>query len=359
MSSVDLQSNSRLRQLWAFGCSLKLAIALASTATILIMGGSLVMHFNPTIFSGMEDQIMSRWLPQAWSQAPQLVFWVPLSGLCVVLFGINTLCCLIDWFFKIKSRWRKTGEYLIHAGFILLVIAYAWGSISGFRSGPHRLFPGDRMPVPNMPGYTLSLEKFTPQLEPSGRPLDMVNQVSLWKDEKAVAKAVVSINHPLLFDGLVILPSSFGQELQGFRFHLPDRGFVDLTSGSRLPISPDISLFVQRLLPDARRNSQGQVMRAGSRLNNPAMQISMQSLTGEQLWNGWYFLREPPPKYLRDAGVFLRPIEPLYKTFSLLTINRDPGDKMALVGSLCISIGVIFAFFSFYRKRARGDRPEV
>ena len=358
MAPISQQSKSLQQRLWSLGCSLKLAIALASTVTILIMGGSLVMHFNPAIFAGMEQETISSWLPQAWVQAPKLVFWVPLSGLCVLLFCINTFCCLIDWFFKIKTRWRKTGEYLIHAGFILLVIAYFWGNISGFRSGPHRLFKGDLVAIPNMPGYSLKLDEFTPQLEPSGRPLDMINRVSLWKDEKPVAKAVVRINHPLIYDGLIILPTSFGQELQGFRFHMPDRGFVDFTSGSRLPLSPEVTLVVHKLLPDARRNIQGRVILVGNRLNNPAMQLSLSDPTG-QLWEGWYFLREPLPDALREAGVFLRPVEPINKTYSLLTINRDPADKMALTGSLCISIGVIFAFFSFYRKRAQGDRPEV
>lgn len=358
MASMDQQSKSLCPRMWRFLCSLKLAIALASAATILIMGGSLVMHFNPAVFAGMEQEIMIRWLPHALERAPHLAFWVPLSGLCILLFGINTLCCLIDWLFKIKARWRKAGEYLIHTGFILLVVAYLWGNIYGFRSGPHRLFPGDSVAIPNMPGYSLNLEEFTAQLEPSGRPLDMMNQVSLWKGERQIARALVRINHPLIHDGLVILPSSFGQDLQGFRFHMPTRGLVDLMNGSRMQVSPEVTLVVHQLLPDALHDNQGRVWRVGEHLNNPALQLSLSGPNG-LFWKGWYFLREPLPRALREAGLFLRPVEPIHKTFSLLTINRDPGDKLALSGSICISIGVIFAFFSFYRKREQGDRPDV
>jgi len=52
-------------------------------------------------------------------------------------------------------------------------------------------------------------------------------------------------------------------------------------------------------------------------------------------------------------------VEPVLSIFSLLTINRDPGNKVALTGGLMITVGVIFTFFSFYRKRTIGDRPEI
>lgn len=358
MPSITQTSRTLRSRLWALGCSLKLAIALASAATILIMGGSLVMHFNPELFAGMEQDIMSKWLRQAWAQAPHLVFWVPLGGLCVLLLAVNTLCCLIDWLISFRTRWRKCGEYLIHSGFVLLVIAYAWGSLSGFRSGPHALFPGERFTIADLPEYALQLEEFAPQIGPSGRPLDMINRVSLWKNGQQVTAGEVRINHPLIYDGLVILPSSFGQEFAGFRFSLPEERFVDLFTGSRLQLSAEITLVVGSFLADARQAGQNRVIPVGSRLNNPAMQVSLHSSSG-QLWQGWYFLREPLPVAMREAGVLLRPQTPLYRTFSLLTINRDPGDKLALTGSLCIAIGVIFACFSFYRKRAQGDRPEL
>ena len=355
---LNNSAKNNLLKLWAFGCSLKLAIALASVATLLIMGGSLVMHYNPAIFAGLEQETMGRWLPQAMSRAPLLVAWLPLSGLCVLLFAMNTLCCLLDWLSSFRARWRKSGEYLIHVGFILLTIAYLWGNISGFRSGPHRLAPGDRMSIPEMPGYQLELEEFTPQLEPSGRPLDMVNKVALWKNDRRVAQKIVRINHPLIYDGLVILPASFGQELQGFRFHMPGIGFVDLVPGSRLSVSSGLSLAVDNFLPDAARDRQGRVIPVGSRLNNPALQLSLFGPTGT-IWQGWYFLRRPLPEGLVNAGIYLKPVEPVLTPFSLLTINRDPGDKTALAGGVCITVGVLFAFFSFYRKRATGDRPEI
>lgn len=347
-----------LIRLWTLGCSLKLAIALASTATLLIMGGSLVMHDNPDIFASMDQEVLGTWLEQAWARSPQLTFWVPLSGVCILLFAVNTACCLVDWLTKISTRWRKSGEYLIHAGFILLTIAFLWGNTSGFRSGPHRMVPGQRLSIPPIPAYALQLEAFTPKLDQSGRPLDMINEVSLWKNGKQVASQTVRINHPLLYDGLVILPTSFGREPTGFRFHRPGTGPVDLIPGRRLAIAPGLTLVTHQFLPDARLDNRGRVMPLGGRLNNPALQLSLLGPSGET-WRGWYFLRQPLPEAITRVGISLRPLEPVYTPFSLLTINRDPGDKLALAGGVCITVGVILAFFSFYRKRAVGDRPEV
>jgi hypothetical protein len=81
MVFIGQQSKSLRQSLWDFFCSLKLAIVLASTVTLLTMAGSLIMHFNPEIFASMEQEIMSRWLPQAWRRAPLLVSWVPLTSL--------------------------------------------------------------------------------------------------------------------------------------------------------------------------------------------------------------------------------------------------------------------------------------
>lgn len=348
---------SLLRRLWRWGCSLKLAIYVASTATLLIMGGSLIMHRYPRVFGNLDQVLLGEWLERAWSQAPGLVWWLPLSGLLLALFALNTLCCLLDWLARVRSRWRKSGEYLIHAGFILLALAFAWNTFDGFRSGPHRLFPGERLELRDMPGYSLRLERFTPELSDTGRPLDMRNLVSLWEGDRLVKRAEIRFNHPLTHRGLVVLPTSMGQSLQGFRFHLPGEGLLNLMPGSRLPLAGGGYLEVLALLPDARRTGSGGALPGGDRLGNPAMQVRLSGPAGAR-WEGWYFLRASPPPALTAVNLFLRPVEPLFRNYSLLTVNRDPGSRLAAAGALCMTFGVGFAFVSFYAKRARGDRPE-
>ncbi|NJC88605.1 MAG: cytochrome c biogenesis protein ResB [Desulfuromonas sp.] len=347
-----------LQRLWAVGCSLKLAIYAASAATLLIMGGSLAMNAHPRIFGGMDGTTINAWFAGTWPSAPQLTWWLPLTALCLLIFGINTLCCLLDWLTHLRARWRKTGEYLIHTGFLLLLIGYAWGNLAGFRSGPHRLAPGETLALPQLPGYSLQLDSFTPDFSPEGRPLDMVSAVVLLRNGNEVARGTVRINHPLLHDGLVILATSLDQRLAGFRCFLNGVGTIDLAPGSRVALPDGGTLGVLQLLADARQAADGQVIPMGEQLGNPALQLLLLRPDGS-LWQGWYFLREPPPFELAAAGAAPRPLQPLAGYVSLLTVNRDPGAGLALAGGICLTIGVLLAMLSFYRKRRRGDRPQI
>jgi len=347
-----------LQRLWNLGCSLKLAIYVASLATLLIMGGSLVMPAHPEIFGGMDAAPIGEWFAGAWARAPQLLWWLPLTALCLVIFGLNTLCCLVDWLIHLKARWRKAGEYLIHSGFLLLLVGYLWGNLAGFRSGPHRLAAGETLQLPTTQ-YALRLERFAPDFSAEGRPLDLVNEVALLHAGQEVARGTVRFNHPLLHDGLVILATSLDQRLTGFRCFLPGIGMVDLAPGSRVALPDGHTLGVLNLLADARQTGDGRVIPVGERLGNPAMQLLLLRPDGSS-WQGWYFLREAPPLPLATTtGAAPQPLQPLAGYVSLLTVNRDPGAGLALAGGGCLTVGVLFAMLSFYRKRARGDRPQV
>ena len=128
--------------------------------------------------------------------------------------------------------------------------------------------------------------------------------------------------------------------------------------GSRLTLPDGSTLGVMNLLGDARRTADGRVIPLGDQLGNPALQLLLIRADGS-VWQGWHFLREAPPEPLVQAGAAPQPLQPLAGYVSLLTVNRDPGAGIALAGGLCLTIGVGFALFSFYRKRARGDRPQI
>jgi len=96
---------------WSFLCSLKLAIVLASCATLMAVGGSLLMPSNPQVFNLLDEMILRDWLVEVAPETPSLTRWVAVAAVLVLLPGLNTLCCVIDWLVHLRSRWRKSGEY--------------------------------------------------------------------------------------------------------------------------------------------------------------------------------------------------------------------------------------------------------
>ena len=123
-----------LQRIWNLLCSLKLAIYLASAATLLLMAGSLLVPFNQQVFGNMDQVPFGEWLSKTALPHLSLTWWFWLASLIMILFGLNTLCCFIDWLLHIRSRWRKCGEYMLHLGIVLVLFAYLWGSGAGWRN---------------------------------------------------------------------------------------------------------------------------------------------------------------------------------------------------------------------------------
>ena len=249
---------------WKLCCSLKLTIVLASAATLVTIGGSLLIPFNPETFSRMDSMTLGLWIEKVASQSPGMTWWVPVAGVLLGLLGINAFCCFVDWIFHFQARWRKCGEYLIHIGFVLILVAYLWGSLSGFRSENNAMLVGQSKRLPHL-GVSLTLEAFKPVLAPSGRPMEMLNTLALYRGDELLKRVETRSNHPLIWGGLVAIPISYGQTSRGGR----------------------------------------------------------------------------------------------YVPYSILTINYDPGAKLAFAGSVAMGCGVFLTLFSFYRKRNRGDHPDI
>ncbi|MDD2557712.1 MAG: cytochrome c biogenesis protein ResB, partial [Desulfuromonas sp.] len=170
-----------LRQIWKFCCSAKATIIFSSVTTLVAIFGSAQIMHNPQLFSTMDSKPLLEWWNGYLPQANVYSLWIPLCSVLIVLLCLNTLCCFIDWIYHLRSRWRKVGEYLIHLGFILVVIAYAWGSIYGMRSSNNSIAEGELIGVPSMSGYFLRLNSFVPQFAPSERPVDMLSNITMLK----------------------------------------------------------------------------------------------------------------------------------------------------------------------------------
>ncbi|HBT82387.1 MAG TPA: hypothetical protein DEB35_02810 [Desulfuromonas sp.] len=344
-------------RLWNLLCNLKLAIWLASVATVLTMAGSIVMIKFPKTFGSIDQMILADWFARFGQARPGLSWWLWLVAGAVLLLGLNTLCCFFDWLLRIRARWRKSGEYLIHLGFILCLGAFVWGSLAGSRSEGNAIRVGESLPLAGLlPGHALRLDTFEPVFV-GGQFSDMRSTLTLLRDGRELRTEVIRLNHPLTEGDLIVLPATFAQEAEGFRCDSP-QGSIELRPGSVLRLPDGRVLRVLRFFADVRRGGDGRIYPVGNEVNNPAFELELLH-PQDGPWRGWYLLREGLPAPLTAAGIQLQPREPLLRAISVLTINRDPGAELAKIGGILMGLGVALALLSFYAKRRRGDRPEL
>jgi cytochrome c biogenesis protein len=346
-----------LQRLWKLLCSLKLTIVLASAATVLTIAGSIVMIRYPKTFGMLDAMTLGAWFSRFGHSNYLLTGWFWIVCLLLLLLGVNTLCCFCDWLPRVRYRWRKGGEYLIHLGFVLILIAFIWGSYRGDRSEGHQIAVGETIDLAEIaPGYQLQLTAFDPTFSAEGRPNDLRSTLILFKEGTVVKEGTIRLNHPLTYNDLVILPGSLAQQAEGFRFS-GDSGPIELRPGAIVRRPDGTALRVISFLPDVMLRN-GRIFPGGDELNNPAFELELIA-PGREPWRGWYLLRQPLPAPLAAAGFALQPLEPLVSWISILTINRDPGADLALFGAWCMAIGVLLALISFYDKRQRGDAPDI
>ena len=347
-----------LQRIWTICCSLKIAIVLTSLATLIAIAGSLIMHFNPAIFGDLDAMSFFDWQSNYAAHSPGLSLWVYATATLLALLALNTFCCFVDWLTSFKSRWRKTGEYLIHLGFVMIIIAYLWGSFAGTRSQGNIFQVGQTKPLTALPGHYLRLDAFEPVLNDQGRPVDMKNRLSLLRGDQTVLTGTVQTNTPLIYNGLTVAPASFGQETIGYDVFLPKYQIkVAIRAGYSINLLQRHKLDIFNFYSDAMRVGNRVVPRSQQAVN-PAVQARL-TQDGNIIWNDWWFLRQPLPKILHEVGLDFVVKAPITRPYSILTINSDPGLTLALIGSISMTIGVIFALFSFYYKRRRGDRPDI
>lgn len=345
-------------RLWKILCSLKLAIVLATAAVVTVLLGSLLMPGRPEVFGAMDRMPLGDWYAQVGSQFPGQSWWVLGAGLLTVLLGVNTACCFLDWLLRLRTRWRKTGEYLLHLGFVLALAGYLWGSVAGFRNEGVRLMAGDTIPLPAWPGHYLRLEAVEPLPAPDGRTKEIAAEMALLRGDEEVARHRVRTNSPLLHDGLAVVPLAAVPTTAGLRVFASGIGYLDLVPGARIPLPNGAMLQVLRFFPWASRLSDGALVFHGEEPVRPAVELEL-SLPGSPPWRGWYLPDEGVPASLAKAGLAFQPMETVSTFSGIFAVNRDPGAPLAFAGGIAMSAGVLLALFSFYAKRARGDRPSI
>jgi cytochrome c biogenesis protein len=105
------------------------------------------------------------------------------------------------WLFGDKHRWARYGVLVAHVGFAIIAFGVFLGWLTGFK-GELQIFDGETAAVPEQPGLSLALTKFTAQFEPVRTPNGVFYQASNFESDVVVDEAGartpvdIVVNHP-------------------------------------------------------------------------------------------------------------------------------------------------------------------
>jgi len=110
-----------------------------------------------------------------------------------------------------KNRWLRLGTYLSHFSLILFVLGFILTAAMGWNitSTPVNV-GGDPWIVGNNTNLTVKLNSFNIEYYTNGTVKDYLSNVTLFDSGQQVKQAVVSVNHPLVYNGVHFYQSSYG-----------------------------------------------------------------------------------------------------------------------------------------------------
>lgn len=236
----------------------------------------------------------------------------------------------------------QTGLTGLHLGVVLIIAGGAvcmyWG-----QTGEIHLVKGQSADIREIKAkkpFVLQLDDFEMRYNEDGSTAQYYSYLTILKNHQAEQKAVISVNHPLRYQGVKVYQMSYGYFIKVQLVLAGEKQTERLCrEGDRITF-PDSrqALKAYRYLPDFDPR-QGMTSRS-MRPNNPHLIFSVYK--GEQLQG--IGAVKAGGKVRLDAGheVVFTGVEP----YTVLKLKSDPGLPLVLCGGVLLTMGVTMAWIA-------------
>lgn len=136
-------------------------------------------------------------------------------AVCLSLLGMNLVVCVLKRLCT-RTKWslRRIGIMIFHTGVTLLIIALLYGlqtekSYVELAEGQVKNLRQTGCPV------SLKVERVRLEFHPGGSVKQYYTQVSLIERDRVLKQAEISVNHPLVYEGLKIYQTAFKPGTKG------------------------------------------------------------------------------------------------------------------------------------------------
>jgi len=329
-----------MKTIWKFFCSTTLTVILAFITCVVAGWGSIVTVANRAFFEVVDADLFLPWLYHHGAERLDLTFWIYILVVLIALFGLNTFVCTVDKLYRIvtlKLPKRAFYPQIIHIGFLVALLGHLVGSAAGFRTEQNILVVGQQTPVPHSEGMMVRLDNLDTEFGPRG-PEKVRTTITLFKDGKELRTADMSVNSPVIEDGIAFYHEGQGQMTKGIILDVDgDQGEVEFGRAFALG---ERRMLLGELYPDYAVDRSGQAYSRSNEYRNP-VQVVLDA-SGE---SGLLSLGRPGSSVV-VAGATVRLVGYATTEYAVLSIHKDPGILFIIVGSLILVVGMVLLLFA-------------
>lgn len=297
------------------------------------------------------------------SLLPDLFYRLRLFEILIILILINLGLCTGNRILKTKKlllsrsghileQMRQWGLLILHCGIILILVGGIINASAG-RSETVSIAEGQKAVIADdQAGAKISLLLNTFEIEryENGVPSQYYSKVVLLKQGTAQTEAVISVNHPLRYEGVKVYQQSYGNQVDAVvtangqsREHKAYEGDILEVPGSSYRVK------VFRYVPDF---DPGHGMESKSmNPNNPRI---IYAVYREDVLAGVgaaAFGEEIPLD--ETSKVVFKGLLP----YSVFKVKEDPGLPYAATGGILFMVGVTLAELNIFRRKQQDQLP--
>lgn len=344
-----------MKSLWQWFVSTRMTIVISLLIVADVLIGTILLSAYSDVFSTINLEVFFFWLFDTGIDNIGLSWWIFLLLALLTLLTLNTVACLIDSLAAIVVRRRKGHaiarrllSQAVHLGFVIVLVGHLVSSVAGFRTTGNRLYEGATIAMPGAQGLSLRLNRLDVAYSKHGYMKRMDAALSLLSDNQVIKEQIVRLNEPLLYRGNAVYIEHHGKTPQGIRLRVLGNGADDSVlvkfRGRRGSRFHGYRIVPGRLIPDFIIDSAGKAISASREFRNPALELKV--FKGDTEWaKGWVFMKFPNRRALAFDGYefFFSGLD--FLPYAVLTINKDPGAIIALIGVLLFMGALIILLF--------------
>ncbi len=358
---MDIQGLNKInfpKAIWGFFSSVRLTIYLVLIFVLAAFIGSFIMQGNP-LFEGMNHEILFKWLGAEGMENIGKLWWLYALIILTFALAINTVVCNINRFSSLikyrerlrKRRWVELSSYLMHLGFLLVLIGHLISSSTGFKTKGNILYEAAPFKAPNM-DYYVRLDNLKADYYEGCYLKSVESILTVIENEKEILNKKVEVNNPLSYKGVYFYQVDFGEVVSGANMLIGSENEGKLYSlgfGEKINLSAKgYSLEIGRLLPDFDITANGEAYSKSERFNNPAVELLLYK-DEKLISKTWAFYKDFKREPFTGTKIKAILIGFPTKKYVIMDIHRDKGAVIVLAGSLLF----ISAFLSYFIVKKR------